>query len=83
MSAIHKLELDTVVVSAEPSQSLIYDVVSVGIAIITVSFLGKETGYLQCRFYREEQNKRGLSCAKLSQQSTSFLGPIELFFGWY
>ena len=26
------------------------------------------------------QNKRGLSCAKLSQQSTSFLGPMELFF---
>ena len=56
MSAIHIFELDTVVVSAEPSQSLIYDVVSVGIAIITVSFLGKETGYLQCRFYREDQN---------------------------
>ena len=26
--------------------------------------------------------KRGLSCAKLSQQSTSFLGPMELFF-WF
>ena len=26
-------------------------------------------------------NKRGLSCAKLSQQSTSFLGSMELFFG--
>ena len=25
-------------------------------------------------------NKRGLSCAKLSQQSTSFLGSMELFF---
>ena len=27
------------------------------------------------------KNKRGLSCARLSQQSTSFLGPMELFFG--
>ena len=25
-------------------------------------------------------NKRGLSCAKLSQQSTSFLGSMELFY---
>ena len=25
-------------------------------------------------------NKRGLNCAKLSQESTSFLGTIELFF---
>ena len=56
MSAIHIFEIDTVVVSAEPSQSLIYDVVSVGIAIFTVSFFGKETGYLHCRFCREDQN---------------------------
>ena len=28
------------------------------------------------------KNKRGLSCAKLSQQSTTFLGPMELFF-WF
>ena len=56
MSVIHIFELDTVVVSAEPSQSLIYDVVSVGIAIFTVSFFGKETGYLHCRFCREDQN---------------------------
>ena len=56
MSALHIFELDTVVVSAEPSQSLIYDVVSVGIAIFTVSFFGKETGYLHCSFYREDQN---------------------------
>ena len=56
MSAIHIFELDTVVVSAEPSQSLIYDVVSFGKAIFMVSFLGKETGYLQCRLYREKQN---------------------------
>ena len=56
MSAIHIFELDTVVVSAEPSQSLIYDVVSVGIAIFTVTFFGKETGYLHCRFCREDQN---------------------------
>ena len=26
------------------------------------------------------ENKRGLSCAKLSQQSIRFLGPMELFF---
>ena len=31
------------------------------------------------KFYQNIMNKRGLSCAKLSQQSTSFLGPIELF----
>ena len=29
-----------------------------------------------------EDNKRGLSCAKLSQQSIRFLGPMELFF-WF
>ena len=29
-----------------------------------------------------EENKRGLSCAKLSQQSLRFLGPMELFF-WF
>ena len=28
-------------------------------------------------------NKRGLSCAKLSQQSTRFLGPMELSFFWF
>ena len=44
MSVIHIFELDTVVVSAEPSQSLIYDVVSVGIAIFTVSFMERKQG---------------------------------------
>ena len=56
MSAIHILEVDSVVVSAEPLHSLIYNLVSLGIAILTVSILGKVTGYLQCRFYQEERN---------------------------
>ena len=33
-------------------------------------------------YIKTKLNKRGLSCAKLSQQSASFLGPIELFF-WF
>ena len=28
------------------------------------------------------KNKRGLSCAELSQQSKRFLGPMEIYFGW-
>ena len=42
MSAINILKHDTVVVLAEQSQFLIYRVVSVGIAMFTVSFIGKE-----------------------------------------
>ena len=62
MSAIHILEVDSVVVSAEPLHSLIYNLVSLGIAIFKVSFLGKGTGHLQCHFYREERNKSISSC---------------------
>ena len=34
-------------------------------------------------FLMKDLNKRRLSCAKLTPQSTSFMGPIELFFGWF
>ena len=62
VSAIHILELDSVLVLAEPPQSLIYNLVSLGIAIFTVSILGKVTGYLQCHFYQEERNQSISSC---------------------
>ena len=35
---------------------------------------------IACFSSNHRMNKRGLSCAKLSQQSIRFLGPMELFF---
>ena len=51
----------------------------------TFNFKSKYTPKSQKKGGKQKKsyNKRGLSCAKLSQQSTRFLGPIELFFGWY
>ena len=48
--------------------------------------VAKESASIKNKVYNDnrikfEKDKRGLSCAKLSQQSTSFLGPMELFFG--
>ena len=49
-------------------------------AIITLFFMRINTKIKLHLFFFYNLNKRGLSCAKLNQPSTSFLDPMELFF---